>query len=87
MLGVDEAGQAQCDAVHLVPVGAVELRQRFEKVRLAVAGRRDAAGLVPVHRIVHDRVFDLGAAHVKDHDLHAGLLPVPFFLIMAKNRL
>ena len=54
MLGVDEAGQAQCDAVHLVPVGAVELRQRFEKVRLAVAGRRDAAGLVPVHRIVHD---------------------------------
>ena len=70
MLGINEAGQAHGNAVHLRRVGAIERLQRGEKVLLRVVRGGDAARIRPVQLLVHHRVFDLSAAYVKDHNFH-----------------
>ena len=74
MLGINEAGQAHGNAVHLRRVGAIERLQRGEKVLLRVARGGDAARVRPVQLLVHHRVFDLSAAYVKDHNFHTRCL-------------
>ena len=74
MLGINEAGQAQGNAVHLRRVGAIERLQRGEKVLLRVARGGDAARVLPVELFIHDGVFDLGTAYIKDHDFHTRCL-------------
>ena len=74
MLGINEAGQAHGNAVHLRRVGAIERLQRGEKVLLRVARGGDAARIRPVQLLVHHRVFDLSAAYVKDHNFHTRYL-------------
>ena len=70
MLGINEAGQAHGNAVHLRRVGAVERLQCGEKVLLRIAGGGDAARVLPVELFIHDGVFDLGTAYIKDHNFH-----------------
>ena len=74
MLGINEAGQAHGNAVHLRRVGAIERLQRGKKVLLRVARGGDAARIRPVQLLVHHRVFDLSAAYVKDHNFHTRCL-------------
>ena len=74
MLGINEAGQAHGNAVHLRRVGAIERLQCGEKVLLRVVRGGDAARIRPVQLLVHHRVFDLSAAYVKDHNFHTRCL-------------
>ena len=56
--------------------GAVihKARQRHGNAgHLVLMGHR--AAVRAVHLLIHDRVFDLGAAYIKNHDLHLDALP------------
>ena len=86
MLGINEAGQAHGNAVHLRRVGAIERLQRGEKVLLRVVRGGDAARIRPVQLLVHHRVFDLSAAYVKDHNFHTRCLLFCTAFIMTENK-
>ena len=51
-------------------MGAIERLQRGEKVLLRVVRGGDAARVRPVELLIHDGVFDLSAAYIKDHNFH-----------------
>ena len=47
----------------------------IQKLRLRILRRGHRAAVRAVHLLIHDRVFDLGSAYIKNHDLHLVALP------------
>ena len=81
LLGIDEAGQAQGNAIHLVLVGQVDLPQGVQEVFLRIRRGGRAARIGPVQPFIHHRIFDPGAAHIKNHYFHVQTL-LRFFLLL-----
>ena len=84
LLGIDEAGQAQGNAVHLALVGQVDLPQGVQEVFLRIRRGGRAARIGPVQLLIHHGILDPGAAHIKNHYFHVQTL-LRFFSIIANR--
>ena len=81
LFGINEAGQAQGNAVHLVLVGQVDLPQGVQEVFLRIRRGGRAARIGPVQLLIHHGILDPGAAHIKNHYFHVQTL-LRFFLLL-----
>ena len=81
LFGINEAGQAQGNAVHLVLVGQVDLPQGVQEVFLRIRRGRCAARIGPVQLLIHHGILDPSAAHIKNHYFHVQTL-LRFFLLL-----
>ena len=72
---IHKARQRHGNAGHLVLMGRIQPVDRIQKLRLRILRRGHRAAVRAVHLLIHDRVFDLGAAYIKNHDLHLVALP------------
>ena len=81
LLGIDEAGQAQGNAIHLVLMGQVDLPQGVQEVLLRIRRGGRAARIGPVQLLIHHRILDPGSAHIKNHYFHVQTL-LRFFLLL-----
>ena len=72
---IHKARQRHGNAGHLVFVGRIQPVKRIQKLRLCILRRGHCAAVRAVHLLVHDRVFDLGAAYIKNHNFHLVALP------------
>ena len=67
---VHKARQRHGNAGHFVPVGRVKPVDGVQKLLLRVLRGGHRTGIGAVQPFVHHRILDLGAANVKNHDLH-----------------
>ena len=72
---IHKARQRHGNADYLALVGRIQLVDCIQKLRLRILRRGHRAAVRAVHLLIHDRVFDLGAAYIKNHDLHLVALP------------
>ena len=72
---IHKARQRHGNAAHLVLMGRIQPVDCIQKLRLRILRRGHRAAVRAVHLLIHDRVFDLGAAYIKNHDLHLIALP------------
>lgn len=56
-------------------MGRIQPVDCIQKLRLRILRRGHRAAVRAVHLLIHDRVFDLGSAYIKNHDLHLVTLP------------
>ena len=69
-VGIHKAGQRHGDTVHFILMRCIQSVYCVEKMLLRILRRGHGTGIETVHLLVHDRIFDLGASYVKNHDLH-----------------
>ena len=72
---IHKARQRHGNAGHFIFVGRIQPVDRIQKLRLCILRRGHRAAVRAVHLLIHDRVFDLGSAYIKNHDLHLVTLP------------
>ena len=72
---IHKARQRHGNAAHLVLMGRIQPVDRIQKLHLRILRRGHRAAVRAVHLLIHDRVFDLGSAYIKNHDLHLVTLP------------
>ena len=67
---VHKARQGHRNALHFVLVGCIQRVQCVQKMLLRILRRGHGTRIRAVHLLIHHRIFDLGAANIKNHDLH-----------------